>query len=151
MKTTKRSIKINLSQNYVFEVTQDYYIRLDWDPYLNEARLLGNSQNAGIGEESYCKNKLGMVMVSKYISYKSPDVAAVKMTKGPRILEKFSGAWNVKSTGIGESLVIFTYNYELKGKVFNKLFAPISALIFGWEMQVRLNNLKKYCERNNVP
>tara|TARA_R110002124_G_C8659746_1_gene490154 strand:+ start:139 stop:594 length:456 start_codon:yes stop_codon:yes gene_type:complete len=150
MKTTKRSIKINLSQNYVFEVTQDYYIRLDWDPYLNEARLLGNSQNAGIGEESYCKNKLGMVMVSKYISYKSPDVAAVKMIKGPRILEKFSGAWNVKSTGIGESLVIFTYNYELKGKVFNKLFGPISALIFGWEMQVRLNNLKRYCERNNV-
>jgi len=43
MKTIKRSIKINSSQNYVFEVTQDYYIRLDWDPYLNEARLLGNS------------------------------------------------------------------------------------------------------------
>ncbi|MFZ2843092.1 hypothetical protein [Psychrobacter sp.] len=108
MKTIKRSIKISSSQNNVFEITQNYNVRLEWDSYLNEARLLGKSQSAGIGEESYCRNKLGMIMVSKYIFYNSPDVAAVKMTKGPRVLKKFSGAWNVKSIGIGESLVTFT-------------------------------------------
>lgn len=151
MKTIKRSIKISLSQNDVFEVTQNYQIRLEWDSYLNEARLLGKSQSAGIGAKSYCKNKLGMIMVSKYISYKSPDVAAVKMIKGPRVLKKFSGAWNVKSDGVKASLITFTYNYELNGNIINKLFGPISAFIFGWEMKIRLSNLKKYCERNNIP
>lgn len=150
MKTIKRSIEINSSQNNVFEITQNYHVRLEWDSYLTEARLLGDSQSASIGKESYCKNKLGMVMISKYISYKSPDVAAVKMIKGPGILKKFSGAWNVKSIGVEESLVTFTYNYELNGKIINKLFGSISAYFFGWEMKVRLNYLKKYCERRNA-
>ena len=150
MKTIKRSIEINSSQNNVFEITQNYHVRLEWDSYLTEARLLGDSQSASIGKESYCKNKLGMVMISKYISYKSLDVAAVKMIKGPGILKKFSGAWNVKSIGVEESLVTFTYNYELNGKIINKLFGSISAYFFGWEMKVRLNYLKKYCERRNA-
>ncbi|MFZ2844130.1 hypothetical protein, partial [Psychrobacter sp.] len=46
--------------------------------------------------------------------------------------------------------IAHTYNYELHGKIINKLFGSISAFIFGWEMKVRLRNLKKYCEHNNV-
>lgn len=35
-------------------------------------------------------------MISRYISFHRPYVAAVTMVKGNYILKRFSGAWNVK-------------------------------------------------------
>jgi ribosome-associated toxin RatA of RatAB toxin-antitoxin module len=130
MKTIKHQIEIATSQEELFDITQNYDIRLDWDPYLKEAYLLDGAEKVDLGVESFCRNNSGSIMISKYISYKRPAVAAVTMVAGPKILKRFSGAWNVKIIAPNKSLLIFTYNFELRGWILDRLFQPVASLLF---------------------
>ena len=95
MKTIRAAIEIAQAQEVVFDLTQNYAKRLEWDPYLSEAYLMKNATEPAVGVDAYCKNRNGSVMVSRYISFNRPSVAAVSMVKGPKILKRFNGAWNV--------------------------------------------------------
>ena len=95
MKTIRAAIEIAQPQEVVFDLTQNYTKRLEWDPYLSEAYLMKNATEPAVGVDAYCKNHNGSVMVSRYISFNRPSVAAVSMVKGPKILKRFNGAWNV--------------------------------------------------------
>ena len=148
MKTIKHQIEIARSQVEVFDLTQDYSKRLDWDPYLIEAYLLGGAERADVGVESYCKNRSGSVMISKYISFNRPNVAAVTMVKGPFILVRFSGAWNVKTLSEKRSILIFAYNFELKGGFIGRLLVPFAAIMFSKDMNQRLLAIKHYLEKS---
>ena len=70
----------------LFRLTQDYDHRLDWDPFLKEARLVGGAQTAGIGVRAWCVAKSGLGMETEYVSFNPPKTVAVKMTKGPAII-----------------------------------------------------------------
>lgn len=146
MKTIKQSIDINASQQVVFDLTQDYDRRLAWDPYLVEAELLNGATKVDVGVESRCKNKFGQVMVSRYISFNRPVVAAVTMTEGPWVLKRFSGAWNVKSLPNRQSRLVFTYNFRLKGGWFGLLFNPVVSYCFSRDMKKRLAAIKVFIE-----
>ena len=147
MKTIKHQIEISSSQEEIFDLTQNYSKRLEWDPYLAEAYLLDGAKDANIGVKSLCKNHSGSTMVSKYISFNRPNVAAVTMTEGPWILKRFSGAWNVKYVKENSSILIFTYNFELKGGIMGKLLLPLAAAKFSKDMRARLISIKSFIEQ----
>jgi ribosome-associated toxin RatA of RatAB toxin-antitoxin module len=150
MKTIKHQIEVACCQEKLFDLTQDYSRRLEWDPYLTEAYLCDGAERADVGIDSYCKNHFGSVMVSRYISFNRPSVAAVTMIKGPLILKRFSGAWNVKKLSEARSLLVFTYSFELKGGFIGRLFLPIAAHVFSKDMQNRLLAIKHYLESEIV-
>src|SRR5690348_16951721 len=57
MPTFEQAIEINATPAELFRLTQDYNHRLDWDPFLKEARLVGDAQAAGIGVRAWCVAK----------------------------------------------------------------------------------------------
>ncbi len=146
MKTIREHIEVSAGQEELFDLTQDYGRRLEWDSYLVEARLLHGAGHADVDVESYCKNRSGSVMISKYISFNRPKVAAIKMIKGPWILRSFSGAWNVRSISEAQSELIFTYNFELKGGFLGRLLQPIAIFVFRSDMRKRLEAIKLYLD-----
>jgi len=146
MKTIKHQIEIECSQEKLFDITQDYTNRLAWDPYLTEAYLLNGAEYADLGVCSYCKNRFGSVMVSRYISFSKPHVAAVTMVRGPLMLKRFSGAWNVKRLSEARSLLVFTYSFDLKGGFIGRLFLPVAVYVFLKDMKNRLLAIKRYLE-----
>ena len=150
MKTIRESIEIDMDAETVFALTQDYDVRLEWDPYLVEAYLMGGKNSVELGALSYCKNKNGSFMISKYISYNPPKVAAISMTQGPFLLKKFSGAWNVTALTDSKSLLVFTYNFELIGGVIGKLFLPIASYLFSRDMKARLVCFKDFAEKSQI-
>lgn len=148
MKTIKLQTNIKASQEEIFDLTQDYSKRLLWDSYLKQAYLINQETKAKIGVDCYCKNHFGSVMISRYISFNRPHVAAVKMIKGPFILKSFSGAWNVKYLNDMQSKLLFTYNFKLKGGVIGRLISPLIIYIFTKQMKKRLHAIKFYLEKN---
>ena len=150
MKRIKEDIEVCMAQEELFDLTQDYSRRLEWDPYLKEGYLLSGAEEADIGVESFCKNNSGSIMISKYISYNRPKTAAVTMTKGPAILKCFSGAWNIKKISDKRSLLVFTYNFELKYGLLGKLLLPITSFLFARDMRKRLLAIREFVEANNV-
>ena len=107
------SILIAAPREEVFDFTQDYSKRLQWDTFLIRARLL-NATHAEVGVRAYCvaRNRLGME--TEYVSFHRPRVAAVKMTKGPFFFEQFSASWKFVETTPESSTVTFLYSFSLR-------------------------------------
>ena len=146
MKTIRSTIEIARPQEVVFDLTQNYAKRLEWDPYLTEAYLLKEAAEPAVGVDAYCKNHNGTVMVSRYISFNCPAVAAVNMVKGPKILKRFSGAWNVHKIDEQHLELIFTYHFDLRWGIVGSLLTPWVRWHFQREMNKRLVAIKAYLE-----
>ncbi len=108
-----KSLQIDCPMERLFDLTQDYSRRLEWDPFLSQARLLDGAQTPQIGAKALCVDHRGFSMEVVYVAYKRPEVAAVKMTRGPFFLSSFAGTWRFSEAGDGRTLVLFEYYYRL--------------------------------------
>jgi ribosome-associated toxin RatA of RatAB toxin-antitoxin module len=140
------SVLVSKPAQTLFELSQDYTRRLEWDNYLSEAFLLGNASEAAVGVESHCKSRSGSVMVSKYISYSPPTHAAVEMVHGPKLLRQFGGTWRFRQLGTSTTEVQFIYNFKIRPAALQWLLEPMAALLYGRSMQRRANAFKAWAE-----
>ncbi|NRR34009.1 SRPBCC family protein [Oxalobacteraceae bacterium] len=140
------SLEIDVAEERLFWYSQDYSRRLEWDIYLADAYLLNGHTKAALGAESFCKNKSGAVIVSKYISFAPPTHAAVQMTAGPWILSKFGGTWRFKSLAQNRTEVRFIYNFTCRPVALAWLIEPIVGLVYKYDMRRRLAAFKRWTE-----
>lgn len=116
MKAEKFSEKININAapELIFDYTQDYSNRLNWDTFLKRAELIAGATKADKGVKAYCVAKNGLGMETEYVSFNRPKVTAVKMTKGPFLFKTFLGSWTFKELTQNVTEVTFLYSFELR-------------------------------------
>ena len=116
MEAIKFSEKINIndSQETIFDYTQDYDNRLNWDTFLKKAKLVNGATSADKGVKAYCVAKNGLGMETEYVSFNRPKVTAVRMTQGPFLFKTFFGSWTFKVVQQGITEVTFLYSFELR-------------------------------------
>lgn len=141
MPTFERSIEVAAPREALFWLMQDYDRRLEWDPFLSEARLVGGATEAGVGVRAWCVDQAGRGMETEYVSFKPPSKVAVKMTKGPWMFGSFAGSWAYEEKTPGRTTVTFRYHVEARPRL-----GPITDFIlervFAKEMQSRLDALR---------
>ena len=101
--TLEQSVDIAASAADLFALTQDYGRRMEWDPFLRSAELVGEATAPGIGVRAYCVARSGLGMETEYVSYTPPWVAAVKMTCGPWVVRSFAGSWRFTEVALGQT------------------------------------------------
>ncbi len=147
MATFERSVVIRAKPTPLFDLMQDYERRLEWDPFLRSAELIG-ATSAGLGVRAWCVDQRGRGMETEYVSFKRPRRVAVKMTRGPWIFKSFSGSWIYDKVDDQHTRVRFRYHVEAR------LPLPWSErlleAIFSGEMQKRLLALKEAVEAGSV-
>lgn len=140
------STVINRPAEELFWRSQDYSRRLEWDVYLSEAYLLDGQDKAGLGIESFCRNKSGSVLISKYISFSPPTHVAVRMTGGPWVLETFSGTWRFKHLADDRTEARFLYSFKCRPTLLRWLIEPIIGRVYKYDMRRRLAAFKAWAE-----
>jgi ribosome-associated toxin RatA of RatAB toxin-antitoxin module len=130
----------------LFELSQDYQRRLEWDTFLRAAYLLHGAGEAALGAESYCRSRGGSVMVSRYVSFHPPHIAAVTMVQGPALLRSFSGTWQFKALAKGGTEVCFIYNFRLRPDWLRPVLEPLVAWIYRSQMNRRLAAFQRWAE-----
>ncbi len=138
----RQSIEVAAEPGVLFDVPQDYARRLDWDPFLKEARLLGGAVDAGLGVRAWCVARNGLGMETRYVSFHPPGACAVEMTRGPWCFRCFSGSWRFDRVGPARTRVTFTYS--LVGRP--GFLTGLLRLIFARETRRRLVALKRHVE-----
>jgi hypothetical protein len=131
----------------IFALTQDYSRRLSWDPFLRRAELVGGASAPAVGVRSWCVARSGLGMETEYVSFSPPRIAAVKMTRGPRILESFGGAWEFTAAGDGETAVAFRYQFRMRPRWLAWLLEPLARRWFSWETRKRVLALQAATRR----
>jgi ribosome-associated toxin RatA of RatAB toxin-antitoxin module len=141
-RTIERAIDIPAPVEWLFDLTQDYARRLDWDPFLVKAELHG--EHADVGVRAWCVSRLPRWgMETEYVTFQRPKVVAVKMTKGPPILRMFAGSWRFEARG-QLTRVTFRYRFETRPA----FLAPLAERAFTWDTGKRLAGLRAYALRH---
>ena len=122
----------------VFTLTQDYARRLSWDPFLRTAELAGGATAAAVGVRAWCVSRSGVGMETEYVSFAPPRIAAVRMTRGPWLLESFGGAWEFNDAGDGATRVVFRYQFRMRPRWLAWLIEPLARRWFSWETRKRV-------------
>jgi ribosome-associated toxin RatA of RatAB toxin-antitoxin module len=131
------------SPGEVFALTQDYARRLNWDPFLRVAVLLDGATEPEVGVRAWCVARSGIGMETQYVSFAPPRIAAVKMTRGPRVLETFGGAWEFEAVDGGRTKISFRYQFRTRPRWLAWFLEPVAKWWFGRETRVRVVALSK--------
>lgn len=137
-----RTIEIRGEAGAIFELSQDYRRRLDWDPFLRRAELLGGAVEAGMGVTARCQARTGFAMETRYVSFRPPVACAVEMTRGPWIFRSFAGSWRFEAVEPGLTRVSFAYNLIARPAALT----PLLGQVFAGETTKRLAALKRTIE-----
>jgi uncharacterized protein YndB with AHSA1/START domain len=150
MRSLEAAIEIRASPEVVFDLIHDYARRLEWDPFLKEACLLEGAAGAGVGVATRCTARngfAGLAMETVYVSFDRPRVAAVRMTRGPAVLETFAASLRQEDLGSGRTRVTYRFNFATKPRWLRTIAGPIASILFRREMRLRLEALKSYLEK----
>jgi ribosome-associated toxin RatA of RatAB toxin-antitoxin module len=148
--TFEQSIVIAATPDELFALTQDYTRRLDWDPFLKSAELVGGAHAPAVGVRAYCVAHSGLGMETEYISFNPPRTTAVKMTRGPWLIGAFAGSWRFEEIATGKTRVRFCYNLHARPRWLSWLLTPILAAVFGRDTRQRLAALKVAVEQHGL-
>ena len=128
--TFEQSILIDADAAALFELSQDYTRRLDWDPFLRSAELLNGAALPAVGVRALCVDRKGTAMETEYVSYNPPRTVAVKITRGPWFLESFAGSWRFEPVGPGQTRVCFCYSLAARPRWLSWVLSPILRRVF---------------------
>jgi len=153
MPADSAAIEIEAAPEAVFDLLHDYSQRLEWDPFLREARLLDGALHAALGVTTRCvarRRAGGLAMDTVYVSFARPSVAAVKMTQGPRLFHSFAASIRQARVGSSKTRVLYRYNFELRPPWLAPLLTPFVRWAFHRQTRRRLEALKRFLERQSV-
>jgi hypothetical protein len=150
MPNLNAKILINAPCQIVYDISQDYAVRFDWDPFPDTLEMLGGaSYEPRLGGLVFVRGKWGLSMVVEFIQLLPPQRAAIKMIRGPWFLAVFAGSWIFHEVCEKTSRVEFTYTLKLKNLPFKTLFETLASAYFARVSRQRLQGLKRYCEQNH--
>jgi len=114
MPVVERSLLINAPRDALFDLAQDYGLRLKWDPFLREMRFLDGADEAAVGVRVSVRAWTGLTMVAEYLTLNRPQLVAMKMVRGPFIFRQFAGSWQFQPHAGGSTEVTFRYQFETR-------------------------------------
>jgi ribosome-associated toxin RatA of RatAB toxin-antitoxin module len=145
----EHSAVVDASPGVVFALTQNYPARLKWDPFLRKAVLLDGATEPAVGVRAWCVARSGIGMETEYVSFTPPRIAAVKMTRGPKVLETFGGAWEFTPVNGGRTKVTFRYQLRTRPHWLAWLIEPVARWWFSRETRLRVVALAKALARHD--
>jgi ribosome-associated toxin RatA of RatAB toxin-antitoxin module len=150
MPIVQESLLIRAPQQELFDLAQDYRLRLKWDPFLRDMRFLGDAREAAVGVRVWVRAWTRMTMLVEYVGLKRPDVVAMKMVEGPVLFRQFAGSWRFQPGPDGCTEVTFRYAFETRWRRLRWLLDPIVGRVFGRDIRKRLQGLKRGAEAEGL-
>jgi hypothetical protein len=138
----------------VFYLLHDYDRRIEWDSLLQAAYLIDGWTAAQHHARSVCKSRWyfgGVEMMTEYVSFKAPNVAAVKLINQPLLFHSFAATIRHSDRDDGTSRIEYKYNFVARPRWLRWLLHPIMDALFRYETKKRLNALRHVFAKRSRP
>ena len=150
MPVVDAKIEIQAAVADVFDLAQDYDLRLRWDPFLRDMKFRDGATEAAPGVRVWVRAKNGLSMEVIYITLERPHSVAMKMTRGPVFFERFAGTWRFERVRDDVTAVSFRYNFETRWPWLRPFSNALITSIFERDIQARLSGLKHAAEQTDL-
>jgi Domain of unknown function (DUF4166)/Polyketide cyclase / dehydrase and lipid transport len=137
----------------VFRVLHNYDLRLAWDTLLQQAYLTDGHREAALGATCVCKARRylgGVALKSEYVSFRPPEVAAVRMITRPAFFGSAAASIRHRDLSPVSSSLEYTYHFVARPRWLRWLLHPVMKTIFTWEARRRFRSLGRYLERTAI-
>ncbi len=141
------SESIPASREEVFQLLHDYDRRLEWDTLLKDAHLCEGWTAAQLHATSLCTGRWylgGLALKTEYISFRPPEVAAVKLLNRPPFFDNFAATIRHRDLGDGTSSIEYKYHFVARPSWLRWLLHPVMGWILRQETRKRLRGLRRY-------
>ena len=135
----------------VFRLLHDYTRRLEWDTLLQKAYLTDGYREARAGAVCVCKARTylgGAALKTKYVSFRPPEVAAIRMINRPAFFESFAATIRHRDLSASSSSVEYTYHFAARPRWLRFILHRVMATLFALETRRRLRALRHFFERH---
>lgn len=150
MQTVEDSILIHAPPGPLFDLSQDYALRLKWDPFLRSLQFLDGAAESAVGVRVRVRARNGLTMTVEYVSFSRPHVVAMKMLEGPFFFRHFAGSWRLEPHAEGVTRVVFRYAFETRWPWLRRLLDPVIRLVFLRDIRARLRGLQRGAEKDGL-
>jgi hypothetical protein len=137
---------VDLPATEAFALSQTYgEIRYRWDPFVREQHLLDGATRAGKGVRTSTTSRHGLAMVSEYVTFRPPTHVGMRMVKGPRFFDSFSGGWHFTERDDGTTEATWRYNFTCRPSWIRPVADPIGQWLLGRDIRRRIEAFRKAC------
>ncbi|KRE81074.1 type II toxin-antitoxin system RatA family toxin [Arthrobacter sp. Soil762] len=137
---------IRLDPETVFALSQTTgAFRLKWDPFISAQGFLNGATSAGKGVRTRTVSRLGLVMVSEYVSYSPPRNVGMTMVSGPWFFGKFGGGWRFTADD-GGTRAVWKYTFSCRPAWLRPAAERLGAWLLGREITTRIDAFARACE-----
>ena len=150
MPVVEREVRIDVPQAAVYALTQDYYLRLEWDPFLRDLRFLDGATAPAPGVRVWVRARSGLQMQVEYVTVDPPERVAVRMVRGPFFFENFAGTWLFKPASGGGTRVVFRYGFRTRWPWLRPILDRLISAAFARDITARVNALKHAAEETDI-
>jgi ribosome-associated toxin RatA of RatAB toxin-antitoxin module len=150
MPVVESSIEIAAPRTDLFRLSQDYALRTDWDPFVRSMHFLDGAEEAGLGVGVHVHAHNGLHMEVVFITFRPPELAAMKMTSGPFFFSNFAGTWRFAELGAARTRVTFRYNFAIRYRWLKPIVEPLIARSFRRDIEGRLAGMKRAAEETDI-
>lgn len=124
-------------------------VRRRWDPFISEQHFLDEADVAAKGVRTFTRQRFGLSMVSRYVSYAPPTNVGMVMERGPWFFAKLGGGWRFTEVPEG-TLAVWKYNFSCRPAWLAPLAEWIGARVLGAEIRRRLDGFVRGCQDPEV-
>ncbi len=137
---------IRLDPETVFALSQTTgEFRLKWDPFISAQGFLNGATSAGKGVRTRTVSRLGLVMVSEYVSYSPPKNVGMTMVFGPWFFGNFGGGWRFTADD-GGTRAVWKYTFSCRPAWLRPVAERLGAWLLGREINKRIDAFARACE-----
>ena len=140
----ERFIRIDPETAFAFSQTTGTF-RLKWDPFISAQGFLDGAQAPGKGVRTRTRSRLGLSMVSQYVSYAPPRNVGMTMVSGPWFFENFGGGWRFTADDDG-TRAVWKYTFSCRPAALRAAMERIGSWLLGYEIERRIEAFAQACE-----
>lgn len=151
MPTVETETVIDAPADVVFDLSQNYRLRLSWDPFLRALRPEGGDGDLAAGNRVWVRARNGLTMIAEYVTVDRPRRVAIRMVSRSLLFARFAGSWSFEPCAPGRTRVVFRYGFETRWRLFRPLLDRVVARVFERDVGARLVALKRRAETISRP
>jgi hypothetical protein len=146
MPQVRAELHIRLDPETVFALSQTTgAFRLKWDPFISAQGFLNSATSAAKGVQTRTVSRLGLVMVSEYVSYAPPKNVGMTMVSGPWFFGNFGGGWRFTADD-GGTRAVWKYTFSCRPAWLRPVAERMGAWLLGREINKRIEAFALACE-----
>jgi hypothetical protein len=140
----ERLIRLDPETAFAFSQTTGDF-RLKWDPFISAQGWLDGARAAGKGVRTRTVSKLGLVMVSEYVSFAPPRHGGMTRGSGPRVFGNIGRGWRFTPAD-GGTRAVWKYTFSCRPAWLRPVAERIGSWLLGREIEKRIEAFARACE-----